>query len=102
MSEDDLKNYWKQPFSVKPEMGFYAWKKPQVALRVPDDTELIEPAFVREAFLAFFQDKTKFEKYMELNTIEFKKGEDIFSIDKAQFYNALFEQFGKNFCYKIR
>ena len=95
MSPDELKAYWKRPFSVKPEMGFYGWPKPEIVLRVPDDTELQEPSFVRDAFLSFFQDKSKLEKFIELNSMEFKKGEDIFSVDKAQFYSAIFQHFGK-------
>ena len=39
MSEQELIDYWNKPFSVKPANGFYAWTKPQVVLRISDDTE---------------------------------------------------------------
>ena len=39
MSEQELIDYWNKPFSVKPANGFYAWTKPQVVLRISDDTK---------------------------------------------------------------
>ena len=67
MTEKDLEIYWEKPYNVKPELGFYAWAKPQTTLRVPDDAELVEPSFVRDKFLEFFNDPTKRDKYIELN-----------------------------------
>ena len=84
-------------FNVKPDLGFYAWAKPQVTLRSPDDSELQKPIFIREAFMNFFQDETKRDKYIELNSIEHKKGEDTFSMDKALLYCSLIEELGPNF-----
>lgn len=94
MTDQQLETYWSQPFSVKPEMGFYAWEQPQVKLRVPDDTQLTQPGHVRDQFMAFFTDDAKLAKYIALNAVEHKKGEDFFSMDKALFYSVLFEQFG--------
>ena len=39
MSEQELIDYWNKPFSVKPANGFYAWTKPQIVLRISDDTK---------------------------------------------------------------
>ena len=39
MSEQELIDYWKKPFSVKPANGFYAWTKPQIVLRISDDSK---------------------------------------------------------------
>ena len=58
MSESDLAAYWKKPFSVKPEQGFYAYKK-VTKLRVVDDRVLSEPDFLNEAYMNFFMDKSK-------------------------------------------
>ena len=97
MSEKDLENYWTKPFAVKPQLGFYAWPVPKVKLRISDDTTLTQPDFVPNAFMEFFSDKTKLEKFIELNTMEIKKGEDLFSMDKALFYCSLFDQLGPHF-----
>ena len=97
MTEQELEEYWQKPFNVKPDLGFYAWAKPQVTLRSPDDSELQKPIFIREAFMNFFQDETKRDKYIELNSIEHKKGEDTFSMDKALLYCSLIEELGPNF-----
>ena len=91
MTTEELKTYWAKPFSVKPEAGFYAWKK-EHKLRLVDERSLTEPE--TKAFLDFFNDKEKCQKFIELNTIEIKKGEDMFSMDKAMFYCELFESFG--------
>ena len=93
MNQKDLETYWKKPFTVKPEMGFYAWKK-ITKLRLVDDRVLNEPDFLGKAYMNFFSDKTKLEKFIELNTIEVKKGEDVFSMDKGMLYCELFESFG--------
>ena len=51
-SSKDLETYWSEPFSVKPEMGFYAWTKPKVKLRKAEkNVDSVEPQFVREAIL---------------------------------------------------
>ena len=94
MTEAELEAYWQRPFCVKPEMGFYEWQKPKLTLRVPDDTTLTEPAYVRDLFMAFFNDEAKVAKYVELNTVEFKKGEDYFNMDRSLFHNSLVEAFG--------
>ena len=76
MNQTDLEAYWKNPFTVKPELGFYAWKK-KTKLRLVDDRVLSEPEFLGDAYMNFFSDKLKLEKFIELNTIEVKKGEDL-------------------------
>jgi hypothetical protein len=58
MSESDLAAHWKKPFTVKPELGFYAYKK-VTKLRVVDDRVLSEPDFLNEAYMNFFMDKSK-------------------------------------------
>ena len=93
MNQTDLETYWKKPFTVKPEMGFYTWKK-TTKLRLVDDRVLNEPEFLGKAYMNFFSDKTKLEKFIVLNTIEVKKGEDVFSMDKGMLYCELFESFG--------
>lgn len=78
-SSKDLQTYWSEPFSVKPEMGFSAWTQPKVKLRKAEDkVEFSTPAFLRQSILGFFQDPVKLQKFIELNTVEIKKGEDIF------------------------
>ena len=94
LTPEELKTYWQKPFSVRPEHGFYAWPKPQVKLRLVDDRTLSEPDFVPKAYLNFFQDKQKLSKFLELNSMEIKKGEDMFNMDKGMFYCELFESFG--------
>ena len=94
-SSKDLQTYWSEPFSVKPEMGFSAWTQPKVKLRKAEDkVEFSTPAFLRQSILGFFQDPVKLQKFIELNTVEIKKGEDIFSMDKGLLYASLFDQFG--------
>ena len=97
MTEKELQEYWQKPYCVKPELGFYTWPKPEVTLRVSDDTQLQHPDYVREAFLKFFTDQTKRDKFIELNSIEHKKGEDSFSMDKGLLYCSLIEEFGSEF-----
>ena len=94
MTENELQEYWQKSYSVKPEIGFYTWTKPKVKLHVPDDTQLRYPDFVPVAFLNFYNDKTKRDKFIELNIIEHKKGEDSFSMDKGLLYCSLVEAFG--------
>lgn len=98
MTENELLEYWQKPYSVKPEIGFYTWPKPKVKLHLPDDdTRLCNPNYVPLAFLNFFNDKTKTDKFIELNLIEHKKGEDSFSMDKGLLYCSLIEAFGIKF-----
>ena len=97
MTENELQEYWQKPYSVKPEIGFYTWPKPKVKLHLPDDTILSNPNYVSVAFLDFFNDKTKRDKFIELNKIEHKKGEDCFSMDKGLLYCSLIEAFGCEF-----
>ena len=63
MSQSDLEAYWEKPFTVKPEIGFYAWRK-ITKLRLVDDRVLSEPEFLAEAFMNFFSDKSKLEKFI--------------------------------------
>ena len=63
MSLSDLEAYWEKPFTVKPEIGFYAWRK-ITKLRLVDDRVLSEPEFLAEAFMNFFSDKSKLEKFI--------------------------------------
>ncbi len=95
LSDADLQEYWSKGFTVKPELGFYTWSKSgKFTLRQVDDRILKDPGFVSEAFLNFFQDPAKLEKFISLNCIEVKKGEDTFSMDKALLYCSLIEAFG--------
>ena len=97
-STKDLQTYWNEAFSVKPEMGFYSWTRPKVKLRKAEESIVFQtPKFLRDAILGFFQDPAKLQKFIELNTTEVKKGEDIFSMDKGLLYCALFDQFGPEF-----
>lgn len=91
--DSSLQDYWNKPFSVKPELGFYGWNQPQITLRLIDDS-LNQDADCCGPFLDFLQDQIKFEKFIGFNSIEVKKGEDVFSMDKGLFYCALVEQFG--------
>ena len=94
-SSKDLQTYWSEPFSVKPEMGFYAWTQPKVKLRrAESQIDLKNPKFLKTEILNFFQNVEKREKFFKFNTSEIKKGEDIFSMDKGLLYCSLFDQFG--------
>ena len=93
-NDEDLKNYWEKPFSVKPEMGFYCWTKDKVKLRVVDDTKNKIPQYFEQIILKFFSEDSNLKLFIELISIEHKKGEDFFSMDKAYFFCMLFETTG--------
>ena len=92
--EKDLQNYWKKPFSVKPEMGFYSWTKDHVKLRVVDDIPNKIPQYFEDTILNFFSQEANMKLFIELISIEHKKGEDFFSMDKAYFFCILLECIG--------
>ena len=94
MSEHELIDYWNKPFIVKPANGFYAWTKHQTVLRLPDDTTVTTPSFLKNCFEAFFSDDSKREKFIKFNSSEQVKGQDCFNNQKARFYHLLFEAFG--------
>ena len=94
MSEQQLIEYWKKPFSVKPANGFYAWTKPQIFLRISGNSKETTPIFLTNCFETFFHDDSKREKFIKLNSIEQVKGQDCFNFQKARFYHLLFEAFG--------
>ena len=94
-SEAKLKAYWDQPFSVKPYLGFSAYEKPPVKLRMVDETgfdndeECSETGAkcvqMRRLFRKYFSDAQYVEKFVNFNSLEHKKGEDFFSLDKSLF-----------------
>ena len=94
MTEEETIEYWNKPFSVKSDTGFYTWTKPQIVLRISDDSHLDEPSFLWDSFTKFFKNDSKKEKFIELNSNEQIKGKDSFSDQKANFYKFLFESFG--------
>ena len=94
MSDQELIDYWNKPFSVKPANGFYTWTKPQIGLRLSDDTRVTTPSFLKNCFETFFNDNSKREKFTKLNSSEQVKGQDCFNFQKARFYHLLFEAFG--------
>ena len=67
-SENDLRTYWKKPYSVKPEMGFYSWTKDKVKLRVVDDTEHKIPEYFESIVLDFFSNEAKLKLFIELKS----------------------------------
>ena len=89
-----MKTYWDKPYSVKPEMGFYCWTKEKVKLRVVDDTKNKIPEYFEQVILEFFSEDSNLKLFIELISIEHKKGEDFFSMDKAYFFCMLFETIG--------
>ena len=93
-SEEDVKEYWSKPFSVKPEMGFYTWTKDKVKLRVVDDTPNKIPDYFGQIILNFFSQEANLSLFIERHSIEHKKGEDFFSMDNAYFFCMLFECLG--------
>lgn len=95
LTPEELSSYWDKPFTVKPSLGFYTWPKPIVKLHMTDGDPLKTPDYVAQLFTEFFTNEEKLEKYFRLNSLEHKKGEDFFSMDKALFYSMLFENFGK-------
>jgi hypothetical protein len=92
----ELLKYWSKPFSAKPELGFYSWPKTEMKLRLadPEDEATEPPTAISASIVAFFNDPIKLEKYIALNTIENRKGEDHFNQDKGLFYSGLFDQMG--------
>ena len=93
-SEEDFREYWEKPFSVKPEMGFYSWSKDKVKLRTVDDTKHKIPEYFEQIIVNFFSQETNVKRLIELISLEHKKGEDFFSMDKAYFFCILFETIG--------
>ena len=99
MNDDELRDYWGNPFSVKGYQGFYVWDEP-AKLRVvdPGGTEdRFEDKYVGDLISKYFSDQSYIEKVVEFNTTEHSKGEDEFSMDKALFFSYLFENFGDRF-----
>ena len=94
MSEQELIEYWDKPFNVKKQAGFYTWSKSQIILRKSDDSQLQNPSFLCDNFTKFFNDLSKREKFVQLNSSEQVKGKDRFSLLKFDFYSLLFESFG--------
>ena len=95
MSEQELQDYWKKPFSAKPETGFYAWTKPQIVLSLSEEEPKVsKQSFLTNCFMTFFGDGVKRGKFIKLNSSEEVKGQDCFSYLKATFYYFLFEAFG--------
>ena len=94
MSEEELIEYWNKPFNVKSQTGFYTWPNSQIILRKSDDFQLLTPSFLCDNFMKFFNDHSKREKFIQLNSSEQVKGEDCFGVLKADFYTFLFESFG--------
>ena len=102
-SDLDLEAYWDKPFSVKPYMGFSCYEKSPVTLHLVDENgydgelegEFSESVIkTRQLFKKKFSDASFVKKFVELNTLEHKKGEDRLSTDKALFHAAMFESFG--------
>ena len=99
MSGDELRDYWKNPFSVKGYQGFYVWDEP-TKLRVvdPGGTEnRFKDKYVGDLIIKYFSDPSYIARVVEFNTTEHSKGEDEFSMDKALFFSYLFENFGDRF-----
>ena len=71
-SEDVLKEYWKKPFTVKPDTGFYDWRTTEV-FHLPHETHLEFPETFRKCLLKFFLDPTKVKSFMELLVIDNEK-----------------------------
>ena len=90
----DFRGYWEKPYSVKPEMGFYSWSKDKIKLRTVDDIEEKIPKYFEQIILNFFSQDTNVKRFVELISHENKKGEDFFSMDKANFFCILFETLG--------
>ena len=93
-NEEDFRSYWEKPYSVKPEMGFYSWSKDKVKLRIVDDIEEKIPKYFEQIILSFFSQDANVKRFVELISLEHKKGEDFFSMDKAYFFCILFETLG--------
>ena len=97
MSDSELRDYWSKPFSNKTWLGFAGYPDPTM-LRMVDDEESPPPeAKHRTLFKKYFLNKDFVEQLMHYNSVEHKKGEDFFSMDKALFYAFLFETFGDQF-----
>ena len=76
MNDDELRDYWGNPFSVKGYQGFYVWDEP-AKLRVvdPGGTEdRFEDKYVGDLISKYFSDQSYIEKVVEFNTTEHSKG----------------------------
>eukprot|EP00096_Caligus_rogercresseyi_P015882 TRINITY_DN8371_c0_g1_i1.p1 TRINITY_DN8371_c0_g1~~TRINITY_DN8371_c0_g1_i1.p1 ORF type:complete len:1198 (+),score=314.38 TRINITY_DN8371_c0_g1_i1:1590-5183(+) len=95
---DELKAYWEKPFSVKTNLGYYFWSQGETQLRLVDESEPTEDKNnVRASIHERFSNAEYVNKFIDLNSIEHKKGEDFFSWDKAFFFSGLFEAFNDSF-----
>ena len=71
-SEEELREYWEKPFTVKPDIGFYEWKTLEV-FHLPHETHLEFPKSLRESILKFFSDPNKLKSFIELLVIDNEK-----------------------------
>ena len=95
MSDSELAEYWAKPFSNKGHLGYHRYPKP-LLLKVADTKPMPEHRY-RRIFAQFLHDPVLLKKIMELNTVEQKKDEDKFMMDRAIFFKAVTAAFGYDF-----
>ncbi len=100
MSEAELRVYWTQPFSTKPWLGFNGYPYP-TRLRVAEQEEeedgdnVEDVCQVKTLFRKYFRNADYVDRLVQFNSVEHRKGEDFFSMDKALFYAFLYESLGR-------
>ena len=96
--EAKMEEYFKRPFLVKAYLGFYSWPKGSLKQRVSCEKPSSVPDHVSKPVVDFFTTASNLETFMKFVTMEHKKGEDVFSSDRAFLYSALFESFAHELC----
>merc|ERR1719193_921546 len=83
MELDELEQYWSKPFIVKSHLGYWSWPTDErVRLAHSQEDFTTKPDSVRHLISQFFLDEALVTRFVELNSLEYEKGLDFFSMDR--------------------